>query len=100
MTYPEYEAKIREIVANPDSLATASVDLLEEIRKDTDTLASIHAQNEAHTKKIRELQDANYQLFLRVTGQPSDGMAPEQTSDTPLNDMLARMFGADEKKED
>lgn len=92
MTYPEYEAKIREIVANPDTLATASVDLLAEIKKDTETLESIHAQNEAHTKKIRELQDSNYQLFLRVTGQPADGSKPEETSDKPLDDIMAKMF--------
>lgn len=97
MTYPEYEAKIREIVANPDTLATASVDLLAEIKKDTDTMAGYHAQNEAHAKKIRELQDANYQLFLRVTGQPSDGTKPEETSETPFNDLMKQMF---EKKED
>lgn len=92
MTYEQYESKFKEIVANPESLAAASVDLLAEIKKDTDLLASAHAQNEAHTKKIRELQDSNYQLFLRVTGQPADGTKPEETSDKPLDDLISSMF--------
>lgn len=94
MTYAEYEAKIREIVANPSTLATASVDLLAEIKKDTETLESVHAQNSAHEARIRALQEDNYKLFLRATDAQADGAKPQaQESEKPFDDAIARMFG-------
>lgn len=96
MTYPEYEAKIREMVANPDSIATASVDLLAEIKKDTDTLESVHAQNAAYEKRVRDLQESNYQMYLRMTdGQPggSKPAAAPVDNKSEIEALLGGVFG-------
>lgn len=97
MTYPEYEAKIREIVANPDNIAAASVDLLAEIKKDTETLDSVHAQHQAAQTKIRELQDTNYKLFLRVTGQPDAAGAEDDHPEQAFDNAISEIFQKEDK---
>lgn len=98
MTYPEYEAKIREMVANPDNIAASSVDLLAEIKKDTETLDSVHAQHMAAQDKIRELQDTNYKLFLRVTGNPGTEQQEEEKPEQAFDDAIGAIFDKEDKE--
>lgn len=99
MTYHEYQAKINEMVANPDKIATMSVDLLAEIQKDTSLIDTMHANAAEHEKKIRELQDSNYQMFLRMTGDQStlSGTKTEPDVD-PMADVMNAIFGEKEEK--
>lgn len=98
MTYPEYQAKINEMVANPDKVATLSVDLLAEIQKDTGLIETMHTKAAESEKKIRELQDTNYQMFLRMTGDQSGypGKTNDQSAD-PMADAMAAIFGGGEE---
>lgn len=96
MTYDEYKAKINEMIANPDKVAVHAVDLLAEIEKDTTIIAQAHVDKQAADSKIRELQEANYQMFLRMTdGQPSSGGS--SGAQEPEN-VIAAIFS--EKEED
>lgn len=76
MTYDEYKSKINDMIANPDKVAVYAVDLLAELEKDTSIITQAHIDKQASDAKIRELQEANYQMFLRMTdGQPSSNAA-------------------------
>lgn len=72
MKYEEYEAKLNDVVKNPDSAATAVLDILKDIKADTDTLASLEAGIAERDGRIRDLQDTNMKLFLRQTGAGSE----------------------------
>lgn len=91
MTYDEYKSKINEMIANPDKVAVYAVDLLAEIEKDTSIISQAHVDKQASESKIRELQEANYQMFLRMTdGQPS----PSTSSGAQEPDnVIAAIFG-------
>lgn len=78
MTYDEYQAKITELVSNPESAAVLAQDILKEIKTDTDIITSITADNQNKDAKIRSLQDTNTKLFLQVTGSSS----PEESSES------------------
>ena len=70
MTYEEYEAKLNDVIKNPDSAATAVLDILENIKADTQTLATMEANIAERDGRIRDLQDTNMKLFLRQSGEP------------------------------
>lgn len=96
MTYDEYKTKINEMIANPDKVTVHAVDLLAEIEKDTNIIAQAHVEKQASEAKIRELQEANYQMFLRMTdGQPSPGGS--SGAKEPDN-VIAAIFGEKEEE--
>lgn len=96
MTYDEYKTKINEMIANPDKVAVYAVDLLAEIEKDTSIISQGHAEKQAAESKIRELQEANYQMFLRMTdSQPSSSAS--SGAQEPDN-VIAAIFGEKEEE--
>lgn len=86
MTYEEYEAKLNDVVKNPDSAATAVLDILKDIKADTDTLASLEAGITERDGRIRDLQDTNMKLFLRQTGKGAE--EPEEKDPDAVLDEL------------
>ena len=93
MTYPEYEAAIKQIVANPDTIAEATVTLLENIKSDLTALDSSTAEIAARDDRIRSLQEANYKLFLRVTGDTPD---PDDVDEHPFDTAISKIFEKEE----
>lgn len=87
MKYEEYEAKLNDVVKNPDSAATAVLDILKDIKADTDTLASLEAGIAERDGRIRDLQDTNMKLFLRQTGA-----GPEDEDEKDPDAVLDELF--------
>lgn len=87
MKYEEYEAKLNDVVKNPDSAATAVLDILKDIKADTDTLASLEAGIAERDGRIRDLQDTNMKLFLRQTGVGSED-EEEKDPDAVLDELF------------
>ena len=88
MKYEEYEAKLNDVVKNPDSAATAVLDILKDIKADTDTLASLEAGIAERDGGIRDLQDTNMKLFLRQTGDNGQTDQDEKTPDEMLDELF------------
>lgn len=88
MKYEDYEAKLNDVVKNPDSAATAVLDILKEIKADTDTLASLEAGISERDGRIRDLQDTNMKLFLRQTGDNGQKDDEDKTPDEMLDDLF------------
>lgn len=88
MKYEEYEAKLNDVVKNPDSAATAVLDILKDIKADTDTLASLEAGIAERDGRIRDLQDTNMKLFLRQTGDNGQTEPDEKTPDEMLDELF------------
>lgn len=88
MKYEEYESKINDLVKNPDSAATAALDLLKEIKADSETMASLEASITEKDGRIKSLQDTNMKLFLRIGGGTDDPDPEEKTPDEVLNDLF------------
>ena len=88
MKYEEYEAKLNDVVKNPDSAATAVLDILKDIKADTDTLASLEAGIAERDGRIRDLQDTNMKLCLRQTGDNGQTDQDEKTPDEMLDELF------------
>lgn len=91
MKYEEYEERMNHIVANPDSAATAVLDILKEIKTDTDTIASLEAGVAERDSRIKDLQDTNMKLFLRQTG----GSITQEPEDKDPDQVLDELFKED-----
>lgn len=83
MTYAEYEKKIDDILAKPESIGIGLAEIRDEIKKDLEA-------GETHKARADSLQDnlnkANWLLFQRETGKP------EHTAETE-NEDWAEMKG-------
>lgn len=90
MTYAEYEAKINEMVQAPDKIAINAADLLKEIKKDTDSLSGAEEKIKKHESRITELQETNYQLYLRATGDIS-ALQKKTVENTETDEMTAHI---------
>ena len=77
MTYQEYEAALMGIVQNPDTAPTAVQSLLQEIKTDTDALATAINGISERDARIRDLQDTNIKLFMSQSGAPENDPEPE-----------------------
>lgn len=88
MKYEEYEQRLNNIVTNPDSAATAVLDILKEIKTDTETIASLEAGVTERDSRIKDLQDTNMKLFLRQTGQAENQEPEEKTPDQVLDELF------------
>lgn len=69
MTYQELEKKITDVLQQPDSALVAIVPVLDEIKKDYETMVSLTDKVTKQDTRIRDLQDTNMKLFLSQTGQ-------------------------------
>lgn len=94
MLYEDYEKKLSEVVTDPDNGPVAIPDILAEIKKDIDEHAeAIVAKDneiedlkktvEDRDAKIRDLQDKNTKLFLKLTSdeggdEPKDTVEDEE----------------------
>lgn len=90
MKYEDYEAKLTELVKNPDSAALAVQDILSELKTDCETMASLEAGVAERDGRIRSLQDTNMQLFLRQTGG-SDSHDEEEPKPLTFGEKLAQI---------
>lgn len=77
MTYQEYEAALNGIVQNPDTAPTAVQSLLQEIKTDTDALATAINGISERDARIRDLQNTNIKLFMSQSGAPENDPEPE-----------------------
>lgn len=88
MKYEDYEAKLTDIVKNPDSAALAVQDILKDLKADSETFASLEAGVAERDGRIKDLQDTNMKLFLRQTGGSVDQEPEEKSADEILNDLF------------
>lgn len=77
MKYEEYEAKIKNLISNPDTATAAAQDILNDLKADSETFASLQASVTDYEARVRDLQDTNVKLFLRTTGGEPDQDDPE-----------------------
>jgi hypothetical protein len=88
MKYEDYEAKLTELVKNPDSAALAVQDILKDLKADSETFASLEANVAAQEGRIKDLQDTNMKLFLRQTGGDSGQEPEEKTADEVIDELF------------
>ena len=77
MTYKEYESALNGIVQNPDTAPTAVQSLLQEIKTDTEALATAINGISERDARIRDLQDTNIKLFMSQSSAPENDPEPE-----------------------
>lgn len=77
MTYKEYETALNGIVQNPDTAPTAVQSLLQEIKTDTEALATAINGISERDARIRDLQDTNIKLFMSQSSAPENDPEPE-----------------------
>lgn len=88
MKYEDYEKKLNAVVANPDQAATAVLDILKDIKADSETFASLEASVAEKDGRIKDLQDTNMKLFLRQTGGSENQDEEEKTPEEVINDLF------------
>lgn len=88
MKYEDYESKLNAVVANPDQAATAVLDILKDIKADSETFAALEASVAEKDGRIKDLQDTNMKLFLRQTGGSDNQDVEEKTADEVLDDLF------------
>lgn len=91
MEFKDYKSMIEGIVAAPETLATSAIGLLDNLKTDLESLESVKEQLKTQDTKIRDLQDTNTKLFLRVTSIPEQA-APPATADNLLDDLMKTQF--------
>lgn len=88
MKYEDYEKRLQDVVANPDSAAIAVQDILKDLKADSETFASLEAGVAERDGRIKDLQDTNMKLFLRQTGGSVDQEPEEKSPDDMINDLF------------
>ena len=88
MKYEDYEQKLNAVVANPDSAATAVLDILKDLKADSETFASLEASVAEKDGRIKDLQDTNMKLFLRQTGGAAEQEPEEKTPDEMIDELF------------
>lgn len=88
MKYEDYESKLNAVVANPDQAATAVLDILKDIKADSETFAALEASVAEKDGRIKDLQDTTVKLFLRQTGGSENQDVEEKTADEVLDDLF------------
>lgn len=86
MTYKEYESALNGIVQNPDTAPTAVQSLLQEIKTDTEALATAINGISERDARIRDLQDTNIKLFMSQSAAPEND--PEQEPEMTFEELL------------
>lgn len=91
MTYDEYKAVVDGIVSAPDTLAAGALNLLDNLKTDLESADSLKATLAERETKIRELQDTNTQLYLRLTSNAAP-TPQEKTPEQNWDEMMAVQF--------
>lgn len=81
MKYEEVEQKFTELLKNPDLALDKAQDLLSDLKADYETMASLEAGVAERDGRIKDLQDTNMKLFLKVS---SDGGSQDEDEPKPL----------------
>lgn len=69
MTYEELEEKIIGVLQTPDSALVTIRPILDDVKKDYETMLSMTEKVAKQDTRIRDLQDTNMKLFLAQTGK-------------------------------
>ena len=95
MTYKEYESALNGIVQNPDTAPTAVQSLLQEIKTDTEALATAINGISERDARIRDLQDTNIKLFMSQSSAPENDPEPEpeMTFEELLKSKIVEEYG-------
>lgn len=94
MIYSEVEKRLTKMATSPDAIQADMVELLADLKADYEGFTNTVAKLTEATDRIRDLQDTNARLFLRVTGQPDkseteDEEKPKRTTPRDLGEILA-----------
>lgn len=77
MTFEEYDAKIKDVLTNPDTAQANIMGVMESLKGDLETATSLAAENEKLKDRIRDLQDTNAKLFLGTTSKSSESASDD-----------------------
>ncbi len=91
MDYDVYKEMLDKVVKEPESAATCVVDTLEMLRKDFETFESVQNELEKYKEKVRNLQDTNTELFLRVS-QPVNKNDKTLTDEDMVDRVMKSQF--------
>lgn len=80
MTYDEYVAKINGILAEPDTMLDKIGEVTDELKTDLAIIDSVKAENEGLHNRIRDLQDTNMKLYLKIGGNTGSADEDEKPS--------------------
>lgn len=82
-------------ISNPDKSAAALLRLNDEVEELFAAYDNSKADSDKKDERIRELQDTNQALFLRVTGvsEDKDDEDEESTPEQVLNDLVKTIGG-------
>lgn len=81
---------------NPDTVAEGLTDLNDWKTANDASLTALQTEKAANENRIRELQDSNMKLYLRVTGEQTPG--DEKKEPETFDELLAKVK-EDNKKE-
>lgn len=95
MLYEDYEKRLSEVVTDPDNGPVAIPDILVEIKKDIDEHAEAIVAKDAEIEdlkktvedrdaKIRDLQDKNTKLFLKLTSDEGGDESKDTVEDEEI----------------
>lgn len=89
MKYEDYEKRLTNLVKDVGGQSAEEVlDILKEIKADTDAIASYEAIVKDKDTKIADLNQTNMNLFMRITGGTDEQDPPEKTPDEMINDLF------------
>lgn len=98
MLYEEYEKKLTDVVTDPDNAPVAIPDILTEIKTDLEIIASkdgeiedLKKTIEERDEKIRDLQDKNTKLFLKVTESQEDIEDTVEDEEITIEDLFTKV---------
>ena len=81
MTYGELESKIIKVLEEPDSALVNIKPVLEEARKDYESIIALAEAKTKSETRIRDLQDTNMKLFMELSGKKVDDESGSEEDD-------------------
>lgn len=100
MTFEEYNTALSGIVSNPDAAPGVITSVLDSLKADLTSLDALTAQATKDAQRIRDLQDTNTQLFLRVTGHKAEETKAEEkpkTGEAAIDEFFSNLEKGDNK---
>ena len=98
MLYEDYEKRLTEVVTDPDDAPIAIPDILAEVKSDLGIIAVKDGEIEDHKKtiedrdaKIKDLQDKNTKLFLKVTESKEDIDDTVEDEEITIEDLFTKV---------
>lgn len=98
MTYEEVKNGIVAAMAKPETMETAMLPILDELKADYEGFESTSQTLEKAQVKIRDLQDTNHKLFLAQVGSPKND--PEDAEKPTGAGVFDEFLGLVNKEED